>query len=139
MRALRRMTAGATVVMASVIVAGCGGDAIAEPLRSYSLAVEIADDEPGAYRYIALDPVDIRVGDEVTFTMDNTGSLAHDMHVYGADGEVASAAAAAPGGTTQLTVFFEAEGVYQLRCYTDDHLTAHQMFAEFDVLQPDDT
>lgn len=122
---------------AAIIGAGCGGDAIAEPLRTYTLDVEIADDEPGAYRYVALEPVDIRVGDEVTFVMDNTGSLAHDMHVYGADGEVASAAAAAPGGTTQLTVFFEDEGVYQLRCYTDDHLTAHQMFAEFDVAQPD--
>lgn len=121
----------------ALTVAGCGADAIAEPVRSYTLDVEIADDEPGAYRYVAIDPVDIRVGDEVTFVMDNTGSLAHDMHVYGSAGEVANAAAAAPGGTTQLTVFFDEEGVYQLRCYTDDHLTAHQMFAEFDVVQPE--
>ena len=121
--------------------AACAGDVsgTTEPVRSYTIRVEISDDTDGAYRYLALDPVDIRVGDEVTFEMTNTGRLGHDMNIFGRAGDIANAPTVTPGGTTQLTVLFDEAGPYQLRCYTDDHLTQHEMFAAFDVLEPDET
>ena len=134
---MRSLRLGLAVLIAFAALSACGGDAVAEPVRSYTLRIEIADDTPGAYRYLALDPVDIKVGDEVTFEMTNTGSLGHDMNVFGAAGDIAKLPTVAPGDTGRLTVLFEEAGPYQLRCYTDDHLTAHEMFAAFDVTEPD--
>ena len=115
-------------------LASCGGNGAAEPLRSYTLHLR-ADDSTPEYAYIAEDPVDLRVGDEVTFEFDNTGSLIHDLQVLAPDGSViGSAAAANPGNVTSVTVLFDEPGYYRLNCNVDDHLTQHGMQAIVEVV-----
>ena len=128
----------ASGVLAGTLL-GCGGDGAAEPLRSYTLVLQ-ADDSTDEYTYLALAPeatggeIDLRVGDEVTFEFDNTGSLIHDLQVVAPDGTaIAVAAAANPGSTTSVTVLFEEAGYYRLNCLVDNHLTEHGMQAIVEV------
>lgn len=124
----------AALVTALIVpLAACGADGEAEPLRSYTLRLR-ADDSADEYLYIAEDPVDLRVGDEVTFEFDNTGSLAHDLQVVDPDGdEIGVSTVAAAGETTSVTVLFEEPGFYRLNCLVDDHLTEHGMQAIVEV------
>lgn len=116
-----------------VPLVACGADGEAEPLRSYVLNLR-TDDSGQEYLYIAEDPFDIRVGDEVTFEYHNTGSLAHDLQVVDPAGdEIGLAPVAAAGATTSVTVLFEEPGFYRLNCLVDDHLTAHGMQAVVEV------
>ena len=122
-------------VLAVIGAAGCGGNAneATEPTRTYTLHLRADDSEP-EYLYIAEDPIDLRVGDEVTFELDNTGALIHDLQVVDPEGGVLGTAAAAnPGSTTSVTVFFEEPGFYRLNCLVDDHLTEHDMQAIVEV------
>jgi uncharacterized cupredoxin-like copper-binding protein len=117
------------------VAAGCGNDSneVAEPTRSYTLHLR-TDDSSQEYMYIAEDPIDLRVGDEVTFELDNTGTLIHDLQVVDPEGGVLGIAAAAdPGATTSVTVLFEEPGFYRLDCLVDDHLTEHGMQAIVEV------
>jgi plastocyanin len=116
-----------------LVVAACGSDGSAEPVRSYTLHLRAEDSEP-EYVYIAEDPVDLRVGDEVTFEFDNTGSLAHDLQVVDPAGDaIGVSPVAAPGATTSVTVLFEEPGLYRLNCLVDNHLTEHGMQAIVEV------
>lgn len=87
------------------------------------------DDSADEYHYIVSGEVpDFTVGDEVTFLVDNTGTLNHDLRVVDPDGTtIGTAAAVAPGDVIQLTVVFEQAGLHQLNCVVDDHLLAHGM------------
>ena len=126
----------AAIVLAMVVpLAACASDGEAEPLRSYTLHLR-AEDSEQEYLYIAEDPIDIRVGDEVTFEFDNTGGLPHDLQVVDPDGiEIGLAPVAPAGDTTSVTVLFEEPGFYRLNCLVDDHLTAHGMQAVVEVTE----
>ncbi len=124
------------VVALTLLLVACGGDADAEPVRSYTLGLEVEDSED-RYRYIATDEVDIRVGDEVTFELANTGGLIHDVQVIDPDGTLlAKSPPIAPGANTAVTVLFEEAGFFRLDCLVDDHLTAHEMQTFIEVTDP---
>lgn len=119
------MFAAVALVLAGLTA--CGSDGAAEPARSYTLHLR-AEDSDERYTYVAEDDVDIHVGDEVTFEVDNAGALIHDLQVVDPDGGVVGVAAAAdPGATTSVTVLFEEPGYYRLNCLVDNHLTEHDM------------
>jgi plastocyanin len=131
-RVLVHLVIGLTVGV--LPLAACGSDGVAEPVRSYTLRLR-ADDSQQEYLYIAEDPIDLRVGDEVTFEFDNTGSLAHDLQVVDPDGDAIGVSSVAnPGATTSVTVLFEEPGFYRLNCLVDDHLTEHGMQAVVEVV-----
>lgn len=134
---MKSFIAGAIVASVLVVTgSGCGGNGDA-PTRSYALTLQV-DDSQDEYRYVAVDPVDIRVGDEVTFELDNTGIFVHDVQVVGPDGNmIAKAEPAAPGTETTVTVQFDEAGFYRLDCLVDDHLTAHGMQTFIEVTDPD--
>ena len=74
------------VTIAALPLTACGSDGVAEPDRTYTVRLR-AEDSQQEYEYIAVDAVDdLRVGDEVTFEFDNTGSLPHDVQVVDPDG-----------------------------------------------------
>ncbi len=130
----------ATTALIGVVIglSACGSDGDAEAVRSYELRLR-TDDSTDEYAYIAEDSFDLRVGDEVTFQMQNTGSLNHDLQIVDPAGQaVATAPAVAPGDMLSLTVLFEEAGFYQLNCLVDDHLTGHQMQSFVEVTDPDD-
>lgn len=130
MHALRRLAA-----LLVVAATACGGNGVGT-VRSYTIGLEVEDDSD-RYRYVATDPVDIRVGDEVTFELENTGTLIHDLQVVDPDGNrVAAAEPVAPGADATLTVLFEEEGFFRLNCLVDDHLTEHDMQTFFEVTDP---
>jgi len=115
---------------------GGGGDGGGAE-RTYSVGLEV-DDSGDRYRYVATDTVDIRVGDEVTFELANTGALIHDLQVVDPEGNrVGYAAPVPPGGDATVTVRFEEAGFFRLNCLVDDHLTAHEMQTFFEVTEPD--
>lgn len=123
------------VGLLTFVSAACGGDGsgATEALRTYTLSLR-ADDSGEEYLYIANDPIDLQVGDEVTFEFDNTGGLPHDLQVVAPDGEqIGVSSVAAPGETTTVTVLFEEPGFYRLNCLVDDHLTEHGMQAIVEV------
>lgn len=123
-----------TIALLLALAAACGGDAT--PGRSYVIGLEV-DDTGERYRYVATDAVDIRVGDEVTFDLDNTGTLIHDLQVVDPDGAtIAKAEPAAPGAAVALTVRFEQVGFFRLNCLVDDHLTVHEMQTFVEVTDP---
>jgi plastocyanin len=127
------------LVVLVVLAAGCAGDASSEPttepLRSYTVGLR-TDDSADRYRYVAEDPVDLRVGDEVTFEVVNTGTLIHDLRVVAPDGTpIGAAPAARPGATTSVTVLFTEPGYYRLDCLVDDHLTTHRMQSIVEVTE----
>lgn len=110
-----------------VVAASCGGDDPSEPTRAYTIGLEV-DDSGERYRYVAVDPVDIRVGDEVTFELVNTGALVHDLRVVAPDGSpIAAATPVAPGGRASVTARFDEAGFFRLDCLVDDHLIEHRM------------
>lgn len=127
-RRVRRVALLTAIAVATSTGACAGdGDSTPEPLRSYVLRLR-ADDSGDEYRYVAKDPVDIRVGDEVTFEFDNTGTLIHDLQIVAPDGTpIGVAAATAPGATSEVTVLFTEPGYFRLNCLVDDHLTTHRM------------
>jgi plastocyanin len=124
------MSRPTTLVVAALLLFGavaCGGDSGSEPIRSYTLGLEV-DDSGDRYRYVATDPVDIRVGDEVTFALDNTGALVHDLQVVDPSGAtIARAEPVLPGRQASVTVRFDEPGFFRLNCLVDDHLIAHEM------------
>lgn len=120
---------------AALLLVACGGDAAdVTAARSYDVPLHIEDDTD-EYRYVADGRVpDFAVGDEVTFVVDNTGTLNHDLRVVGPDGAtLATAPAVAPGGTIELTVLLSDAGLHQLNCVVDDHLLVHGMQTFIDV------
>lgn len=126
----------ALALAAGIGLAACGSNG-GGPTRSYELTLR-TDDSSEEYAYIAESAVDIRVGDEVTFRVRNTGSLPHDLQVVDPDGDaIATAPAVASGDVLTLTVQFEQPGFYQLNCLVDDHLTLHSMQAIVEVTEPD--
>lgn len=127
---------GLLLALAIGAVTGCGSNGDATPVRSYTLHIR-TDDASDKYAYIAEDPFDLRVGDEVTFEMSNTGTLIHDLQIVGPDGiAVATAPPVASGAALSLTVLFDEAGYYQLNCLVDDHLTKHSMQALVEVIEP---
>lgn len=130
------LATGLAVLLTGLMtLTACASDGEAEPVRTYSLRLR-AEDSQDDYSYVAVDPVDLRVGDEVTFEFDNTGSLPHDLQVVDPDGaEIALSPVAAAGAATSVTVLFEAPGFYRLNCLVDDHLTEHGMQAIVEVTE----
>lgn len=130
---MRRLGAALVIVIASA----CGSDSAAEPVRAYSIDLQV-DDSGDEYRYTTNDSIDIRVGDEVTFRLDNTGHLVHDVRVVDPEGSsLAQSELAIPGGLSTVTVLFEEEGFFRLDCLVDDHLTAHGMQTFIEVTDPE--
>ncbi len=125
-----------TVAVALVLTSACGADADVEAVRSYSLGLRV-DDSADRYRYVATDVVDIRVGDEVTFELENTGTLGHDLQVVDPEGTtLGTANPIAPGARAEVTVRFGEAGLHRLNCLVDDHLIAHEMQTLFEVTEP---
>lgn len=123
------------IATALLTLAACGGGSDDPVGRAYELRLR-TDDSSEEYAYIAVDEPAIQVGDEVTFVMENTGSLAHDLQVVAPDGNaIGVAAAVAPGEELTLTVLFEEAGFYRLNCLVDNHLTEHDMQAIVEVTE----
>ena len=110
------------------LLSACGGDEGPDVERSYDVELKV-DDSGDEYKFVAVDEVpDFRVGDEVTFIVENTGNLNHDLQGQAPDGDVAGVApAVAPGDTLEVTAFLGQVGIYRLNCLVDDHLTQHNM------------
>ncbi len=122
-----------TVLPVILLAAACGGNGPAEPVRAYTINMH-TDDSMDEYDYIADDPIDVRVGDEVTFDVAITGTLIHDLQIVDPQGRAIGAAPpAVPGDSTSVTVLFEEPGFYRLNCLVDDHLTEHAMQAIIEV------
>ena len=77
-----RITAAAIAGLLTFVTA-CGSNAPAG--RAYELRLR-TEDSGDTYAYIAEDELDLRVGDEVTFQMRNTGALPHDLQVVDPSG-----------------------------------------------------
>ena len=107
----------------------------AAPTRSYSVDLQMVDDED-RYSYVAVGEVPVfEAGDEVTFVVENTGTLLHDLQVVDPEGvAIATAAAVAPGDSLTITVDLDEPGIYQLNCLVDDHLTRHHMQTLIEVV-----
>lgn len=120
----------------AIVASACGGgDDVTEAARSYTLNLHTEDDEQ-EYEYIADDPIDVRVGDEVTFDVAITGTLIHDLQIVDPAGAaIATAPPAVPGDSTSVTVLFEEPGFYRLNCLVDNHLTEHGMQAVIEVTE----
>jgi plastocyanin len=119
----------AAIAVAVIIAAGCGADAGSPPERAYVVELHIEDSEE-EYDYVPDEPFDIKVGDEVTFRIRNTGDLPHDVQVVDPNGkQVATGPVADPGEVTEAVVRFDEAGIYQLNCLVDDHLMGHRMQA----------
>lgn len=117
----------------------CGSDAGADPLRAYTVQLR-AVEQGETYGYVSVGEVDLRVGDEVTFEMDNAGALIHDLVVVAPEGDtIAASDPIGPGQTISLVVEFEEPGRYRLRCNVDDHLTVHDMQVFVEVKNADGT
>ena len=126
-----------TVLFPVLALTACGADAGAEPTRTYTLHIE-AVENGDQYDYVATDPIDLRVGDRVTFEMVNNGALIHDLVVVHPDGQtIATADAVGAGATLSLTVDLAEPGFYRLNCNVDNHLTQHGMQAIVEVLNAD--
>ena len=135
MSAMPKLALAAAVCLLPLV--GCGSNDGASG-RVYELALTV-DDSTDEYRYVAVDPVDIQVGDEVTFQMENTGALAHDLQIKNDAGEeIAVAPAVNAGETLSLTATFDEAGYYSLNCLVDDHLTEHNMQVFVEVTEPND-
>ena len=133
---MRRLVTAVLVAVTALGAVSCGGDD-PEPTRAYTLGLEV-DDSGERYRYVATDPVDIRVGDEVTFVLDNTGSLVHDLQIVDPAGAtIATAEPVLPGGQASVTARFDEAGFFRLNCLVDDHLTAHEMQTFIEVNESD--
>ncbi|MGA1440852.1 MAG: hypothetical protein ACO4AY_08720 [Ilumatobacteraceae bacterium] len=131
----RRWRVVAALLVTASLTGACAGEPAASPLRSYVLRLR-ADDTGDTYRYVAKDPVDIRVGDQVTFEFDNTGTLIHDLQIVAPDGTTIGAAASTrPGATSEVTVVFTEGGYFRLNCLVDDHLTVHRMQTVIEVTE----
>jgi plastocyanin len=91
-------------------------------------------DDADEYEFIADDAIDLRVGDRVTFEVQNRGSLPHDLQITKPDGSrLAYAEPVAAGATLTLTAEFDETGFYRLTCLVGDHLTKHNMLALVEV------
>jgi plastocyanin len=127
---LLRHSVSAVLLAGLVLAAGCGGDSAGDSgaTRSYDVELRI-DDSQDDYRYVAVGDIpDFTVGDEVTFVVENTGTLNHDLQVQAPDGDVVAVApAVAPGDTLETTALLGQVGVYRLNCLVDNHLTEHSM------------
>lgn len=124
------------VALLVVVAAACGGDGGVEAERSYVIGLAVEDDSE-RYRYVATDPVDIRVGDEVTFELTNTGTLIHNLQVVDPDGNRVGYSEPVPAGAdATVTVLFDESGFFRLNCLVDDHLTEHEMQTFFEVTDP---
>ncbi len=133
---MRRLVTAFVVALAVVGTVSCGGDG-SEPTRAYTLGLEV-DDSGERYRYVATDAVDIRVGDEVTFLLDNTGSLVHDLRIVDPSGAtIATAEPVLPGRQASVTARFEEAGFFRLNCLVDDHLIEHEMQTFVEVNESD--
>lgn len=132
---MKRFGTAALCVALVSAAAACGGDTVAEPTRSYTIDLH-TEDSAQEYEYVADDPIDVRVGDEVTFDVAITGTLIHDLQIVDPDGAaIATAPPAVPGDTTSVTVLFEEPGFYRLNCLVDNHLTEHDMQAIIEVTE----
>lgn len=119
----------ASIAGVVTIVTACGADAGSPPERAYVVDLHI-DDSGEEYDYVPDEPFDVRVGDQVTFRIENTGDLPHDVQIVDPNGkQIATGPVADPGGVTEAVVLFEEAGIYQINCLVDDHLMGHRMQA----------
>jgi plastocyanin len=118
---------GLVLVVAFGLLTACGGNGD-EPTRSLTVALRMEDHED-EYHYVAVGQVPkFEVGDEITFEVENSGTLDHDLQIVGPDGlAIATADAVGPGGVLNVTVDLDEPGIYQLNCLVDNHLTEHNM------------
>lgn len=115
------------IALLVVIALSCGADGEVSAERSYEIDLTVTDDEE-RYRFVTADAVDIRVGDEVTFVMDNTGDLIHDLEVTDPDGTtIGRIEPQSPGAVASVTVLFTETGQHRISCFVDDHFTVHNM------------
>ena len=122
-------TVAVLAVAPMALLSACGDDDAGPDVeRSYDVELRV-DDSGEEYKFVAVDDVpDFRVGDEVTFIVDNTGALPHDLQVQAPDGDIVGVApAVSPGDTLEVTAFLGQVGIYRLNCLVDDHLTLHDM------------
>ncbi len=127
MQPLRRLVPA--LIVAIAVIASCGSDDGPEVLRSYDVELRVDDSTDGDYGYVATTEIpEFKVGDEVTFIVDNTGQFPHDLQVQAPDGDIVGYAEPVdPGEQLELTTFLGQVGVYRLNCLFDDHLTQHDM------------
>jgi uncharacterized cupredoxin-like copper-binding protein len=126
-RALALLTA------ALVALAACGGDASGSAGREHTLRL-LAQEHGEEYGFVADGPIDLRVGDRVTFELQNHGVLPHDLAVIHPDGHmIGTTPAAGPGDVVSVEVDLAEPGYYRLNCNVDDHLTRHGMQAVVEV------
>ena len=105
MQPLRRLVPA--LIVAIAVIASCGSDDGPEVLRSYDVELRVDDSTDGDYGYVATTEIpEFKVGDEVTFIVDNTGQFPHDLQVQAPDGDIVGYADAVdPGEQLELTTF----------------------------------
>jgi plastocyanin len=123
----------AGLVTALLLLTACAADAGAIPTREYTARLHMLDNAD-EYEFVADDPLDLRVGDRVTFAVENRGVLPHDLLITKPDGSrLAYAEPVAGGASLTLTTLFDEPGFYRLTCLVGDHLTKHNMLALVEV------
>ena len=107
-----------TLALLSLLAAGCGGED--QPGRTVTATantkLRVAADE------YSFDPSTIVLEGEgtLTLTLDNTGSLAHNLKLFRGDEEI-SGTPTLPAGRTESTRLTLEQGSYRMVCTVGDH------------------
>ncbi len=135
---LGNRTRALTFLSAALVALGaCAGDSESST-REHTLRL-LAQEHGDEYGFVADGPVDLRVGDRVTFELQNDGRLPHDLAVIHPDGHtIGTTPAAPPGDVVSVEVDLAEPGYYRLNCNVDDHLTTHGMQAIVEVSESAD-
>lgn len=111
--------AGVGVLALAAAVAGCGGE---EPEAGRTATVGAGDPATVVAREYSFDPSSLVVedGDGLQIELDNQGSLAHNLRVFGPDGELGGTPTF-QGGETKSATLDLAPGTYRMICTVGNH------------------
>jgi plastocyanin len=103
----------ALVLLASVVVAGCGGGEPTARVRDGRVAIVLDD--------FSIRPQTVRAdAGETTFEIENRGRIGHNFHVIGARGEPVAVTTIFPGERETATADLE-RGRYRMLCTVSNH------------------
>ncbi|MEL6893881.1 MAG: cupredoxin domain-containing protein [Actinomycetota bacterium] len=128
----RRIVRGTALAAGFTALTACGS-ADEETLDGRELQVDLVAVD---YAFEANEALEIAVGDRVTFTVRNGGTLDHELEVLSSENRSLGATERIPpNAVREVTVTFEEEGTYRVICDIDDHFSRGQV-AQFTVTPP---